>query len=121
MRVVVDMCLSPDLVHKLKEAGHDAQHWSSIGKIDALDKEILQWALEKQAVLLTHDLDFGDLLHGSKGIGPCVVIVREKDVDPNVICGPIIRVLEQFNKELGTGALISMGLHVARVRKLPLE
>ena len=44
MRLVVDMNLSPDWVAILKQAGHAAVHWSSVGSPNAKDRGILTWA-----------------------------------------------------------------------------
>jgi len=62
MRVVADMNLSPDWVALLRRAGFDAQHWSRIANPRALDPEIMEWARQHDAVVLTHDLDFGATL-----------------------------------------------------------
>ena len=44
MKVLVDMCLPPDLASALVEVGHDALHWSAIGDPKALDLNIMEWA-----------------------------------------------------------------------------
>lgn len=120
MRVLVDMCLSPVLAERLKAAGHDARHWSTIGPGNALDEAIAQWAVEQGAVVLTHDLDFGDLLAASRAKRPSVIIVREEDTAPDKVLTPVLHVLEQFMAELEAGSLISMTAQSARVRKLPM-
>ncbi|MBZ0207609.1 MAG: DUF5615 family PIN-like protein [Flavobacteriales bacterium] len=120
MKLIVDMCLSPALIQGLRNAGHEADHWSQVGNVRALDAVIMEWAFTEGRVLLTHDLDFNTLLYNSNGAGPSVVIVREQDTAPEIILQPIIRVLAQFEAELLEGALNSMGRHVARVRRLPL-
>ena len=62
MKVLVDMNLSPAWVNALREAGHQATHWSSIGPFTAPDRDVMAWARERQHIVLTHDLDFGTLL-----------------------------------------------------------
>ncbi|MEO0709085.1 MAG: DUF5615 family PIN-like protein, partial [Cyanobacteria bacterium J06649_5] len=44
MKLVIDMNLSPDWVPFLTQAGIEAVHWSKVGKPDALDAEIMEWA-----------------------------------------------------------------------------
>lgn len=121
MRVVVDMCLPPDLVAGLVEAGHDAVHWWQVGDPRVLDASIAQWARQNGCVILTHDLDFGDLLFASNEHAPSVIIVRERDTAAEHLLDPVIRVLAQFSQELNGGALIAMTNSVARVRRLPLK
>lgn len=120
MKLVVDMCLPPALVVGLRVAGHEAYHWSELGEAHASDGEIMRWAFEHDHVILTHDLDFNALLYGTKGAKPSVVVYRGTDTSPDVLLQPVLRVLAQFEVELDEGALISMGRHVARIRRLPL-
>jgi predicted nuclease of predicted toxin-antitoxin system len=121
MNLLVDMCLSPALVEGLCAGGHQACHWSSIGAPNVPDLAILEWASAHDHVIVTHDLDFNDLLFWSGRSRPSVVIVRGPDVSPVAIVHPILRVLAQFELELSAGALISMGQHLARIRRLPLR
>lgn len=120
MKLLVDMCLPPDLAVGLVTDGHEAVHWSRIGDPKALDTEITEWARLNGYTIITHDLDFGDLLYASKERSPSVVIVREKDTDAEQLLEPVLRVLAQFELELHAGALIAMTKNMARVRKLPL-
>jgi len=121
MIVVVDMCLPAELAELLNNAGHQAQHWSDVGNNKALDTEIMEWSAEHRHVVLTHDLDFGDLLFMSRKTAPSVVIVRERDTTAKVLILPVLNVLEQFASELKEGALISMSSRMVRIRLLPLE
>jgi predicted nuclease of predicted toxin-antitoxin system len=121
MRVVVDLGLPPGLVPGLVEAGNEAVHWSQVGDPKALDVSIAQWAKDNGYIILTHDLDFGDLLFASNDHSPSVIIVREKDTATEHILDPVIRVLTQFEQELRSGALIAMTNSMARVRRLPLR
>jgi len=43
MKLLIDMNLSPQLAGLLADAGYHAVHWSTIGKPDAEDSEILNW------------------------------------------------------------------------------
>ena len=47
MRVLVDMNLTYRWVQFLKDAGHEAIHWSSIGPASAKDNEICDYAREQ--------------------------------------------------------------------------
>jgi len=41
MKILIDMNLSPAWVRVLEEAGHSAIHWSTIGSLNAPDREVL--------------------------------------------------------------------------------
>lgn len=51
MKILIDMNLSPAWVSVLKEAGHTASHWSTIGLLNAPDhaKDLLLNTLNKFA------------------------------------------------------------------------
>ncbi len=120
MRIVIDMNLSPAWVSKLEQAGHDATHWSSLGRPDAPDREVLQFAGRRGAVLFTHDLDFGAILAATGAESPSVLQVHTEDPSPER-CGRIVqRVLDAQAEALSRGALISVDEARSRVRLLPL-
>jgi predicted nuclease of predicted toxin-antitoxin system len=120
MRVVVDVNLAPAWAERLRTAGHEAQHWSEIGPLDAKDSEILAWAVEHRAVVLTCDLDFGAILAAAQAHTPSVLQIRARDVMPASMGERIVGALEVLRAELEQGAIVSVDLDLARVRVLPL-
>ncbi|MBL7956766.1 MAG: DUF5615 family PIN-like protein [Flavobacteriales bacterium] len=121
MTLVVDVCMPPLLAKRLKEAGHDAVHWSEIGDPQASDSVILGRSRAQGFVIIIHDLDFGDLLAASGASGPSVIIVREQSTDPDDILSFLMRTLEQFEEEIAKGCLISVNSAFARTRPLPIR
>lgn len=121
MRLVVDVCMPPELAEQLKASGFDAIYWPEIGDPRAMDDQIVQWCAEQEAVIITHDLDFGDLLAASGASGPSVIIVREQSTDPSDILVLLRNALEQFADELSHGCLISLNATSARTRSLPIR
>ena len=120
MRLLVDMNLSPTWLSVLRQAGFKAVHWSEVGTPDAPDRELMRWAAANQYVVLTSDLDFGAILAASGRAGPSVVQIRSDLLTPAAIGGAVLRAIEQTRNELAAGALVSVDLHRARVRVLPL-
>jgi len=120
MRVVVDVNLAPAWANRLRASDYDAQHWSEIGALDAADSEILAWAAEHDAVVLTCDLDFGAILAASQARTPSVVQIRARDVLPETIGERICDVLRITGHDLEQGAIVSVDLDMARVRVLLL-
>jgi predicted nuclease of predicted toxin-antitoxin system len=76
VKLLVDMSLSPRWVETLRLAGHEATHWSTVGVLTAPDRAIMQFARENDFVVVTHDLDFGDILAATGGAKPSVVQIR---------------------------------------------
>ena len=58
MQFVVDAQLPPALARMLAGLGHTAEHVADIGLRDAEDSPIREYALEKEAVVVTKDEDF---------------------------------------------------------------
>ena len=121
MKLLIDMNLAPRWVRVLADAGHDAMHWSEVGDQRASDTEIMAYALRHGLIVLTHDLDFGDILAATGGTGPSVVQIRSDDVRADTIAGQIVRALETCSNALAHGALLSVDVDRARLRLLPLR
>jgi len=66
----------------LRSQGHDAIHLHEEGLDRLTDPEILEKARWEGRVLLTHDLDFSQLLALSKAASPSVIVFRLADMRP---------------------------------------
>ena len=75
MRFVIDAQLPPALARKLSELGHVAEHVIDIGPSDASDRQLWQYALEHEAILVTKDEDFRTM-QLSESPAPVVVWIR---------------------------------------------
>jgi predicted nuclease of predicted toxin-antitoxin system len=121
MKLLLDMNLSPRWASFLRELGWDSIHWSSVGRANASDAEIMQYAAEKKLILLTHDLDFGAILAVTHGSKPSVVQIRSEDVSPEGIGERIAAALRVAQSDLETGALLTIEPDRTRLRLLPLQ
>ena len=121
MKLLVDVCLSQELVGLLGSGGNEVVHWSSIGVSNAKDLVLLRWAAENSHVIISADLDFGDLLALSSALLPSVILVRSDDQAPRHIAPLIAAALERFSTQLQNGCLISIDDGSARMRMLPLR
>jgi predicted nuclease of predicted toxin-antitoxin system len=120
MRLLVDMNLSPDWVPLLNSRGWEAIHWSSLGKGNEPDPDLLAWARANNHIVLTQDLDFSQILYATKDSGPSVVLLRmDNEFDPaarRYICAA----LTQAEEALTQGALLTISPKRARLRRLPI-
>ena len=121
MKLLIDMNLSPKWVSVLNEAGFEAAHWSSIGRPDAPDYEILAYAKSNRYVVFTHDLDFGTILAATKADYPSVIQIRTQDVTPEYLRPLVVSALHQFEKHLEDGAIVTIDQKKLRARILPLQ
>lgn len=121
MKLILDMNLSPQWVDALAVAGFEATHWSALGDPGAADSAIMAFARARDAVILTHDLDFGTILAASGGNAPSVVQLRFGALDPASAIDAVTTALGQFRDELDKGALLTLDVRRSRVSLLPLD
>jgi len=62
MRFLADAGVSPKTIEFLKQFGHEATHVRSLGLQRAPDAELVQRARTDDSIIITFDLDFGDIL-----------------------------------------------------------
>lgn len=103
------------------EHGKQARHWSEIGPATARDEEILAWAKGREAIVFTHDLDFGALLAAGGLQGPSVIQLRSASPLPETCGAVVLAALQRFHEEVAQGALLSVDEGQARARLLPLR
>jgi predicted nuclease of predicted toxin-antitoxin system len=120
MKLLVDMNLSPLWIRFLEQRGFEAVHWSAVGAATATDTEIMEHAIARGYVILTHDLDFGALL-AMRGSGrPSVVQIRTQDVLPAAIGELVVNALSAARSQIEAGALITIDALRRRIRLLPI-
>ena len=79
MRFLADAGVSPKTVEFLKQLGHEAFHVRSLGLQRAPDPELVERARADTSVVLTFDLDFGEVLALGILDKPSVIIFRLAD------------------------------------------
>lgn len=121
MRFLADMGISPRTVAFLEGLGHDAVHLHAqdLGRME--DSAILGKAREEGRILLTHDLDFGELIAASGAKLPSIVIFRLRNMRPERVNGYLESIVKQHEELLEQGAIISVTEGQVRVRVLPIE
>jgi predicted nuclease of predicted toxin-antitoxin system len=62
MRFVADAGISPRTVDFLTQLGHEAVHVRTLGMQRAPDPDIIERARSDSSIVLTFDLDFGEVL-----------------------------------------------------------
>ena len=75
MRFLVDAQLPPALARRLAEQGHDAEHVADRQLAAASDAQVWDFALRRDAVIITKDEDFAQR-KALAASGPRVVWVR---------------------------------------------
>jgi predicted nuclease of predicted toxin-antitoxin system len=85
------------------------------------DTEILEKAMQEERVVLTFDLDFGDLLAIGGQNFPSVVIFRLRNETPSFVTAKLVDVLSRRGQILAEGAIVIVEDARHRIRRLPIE
>jgi len=120
MKFLADIGISPRVVEELRQKGHDAVHLAEQGLHRMVDGDILKKARQENCILLTHDLDFGELLAASGGNLPSVIVFRLKDMRAPNVGLHLFSILNQQSEALNKGAILSVTEQKVRVRALPI-
>ncbi len=120
MKVLIDMNLSPDWVQEFKLHEIESTHWTAVGKFDAPDIELMDWARINNYIVFTHDLDFGTILAITKAEKPSVIQVRTQNVSVDHLSNMVIFSIKHYSDLLEDGALLILDEDKKRIRILPL-
>jgi predicted nuclease of predicted toxin-antitoxin system len=82
--------------------------------------EIFQKAGREQRIVLTFDLDFGEILAASAGQIVCVVLFRLGNTRSDFVIQRLGDVLNQSSADLAQGAIVVVEDGRHRVRRLPI-
>lgn len=103
-----------------RERGHEVislreQHLERMS-----DATILDMAKREGYVVLTFDLDFGDLLATTVQFLPSVVIFRLRNQSPRSVISRLLEVISSCHEDLLAGAIVIVEQTRYRVRRLPI-
>ena len=121
MRFLADMGVASRIVDWLRAAGHDATHLRDEGLHRLPDPDILDKAAKEGRIVLTFDLDFGEILalSGSRIIS--VIIFRLHNTRTPHVIERLFSVLDQTAEALQQGAIVVVEEGRFRVRRLPIR
>jgi predicted nuclease of predicted toxin-antitoxin system len=119
MRFLLDMNLPPAMADWLRSEGHDAVHARDAGYADLPDREIFARAAEDRRIVITFDLDFGEIV-GLVGNSSCGVILLRLRLTGQRYLRERLRVaIAEAGQSLVTGAIVLVEDARIRVRQMP--
>ncbi len=121
MRFLVDMGLSTRVADWLREQGHDAVHAREIGLYRAMDQQIVDRAARDGRVVVTADLDFGELMALSGSSAVSVVLFRVSSFRFANLVARLGSALQGCSEALTSGAIVVVENDRLRIRRLPIE
>jgi predicted nuclease of predicted toxin-antitoxin system len=111
---------STETARRLREHGHDALHLRDEGLHRLPDPEILKKAAGERRIVLTFDLDFGDLLALSLDRSPSVAIFRLHDQRPATVTARLLALIRDRRPDLEAGVLVIVEDARFRLHRLPI-
>lgn len=121
MKFLVDMALSPKTARFLADLGYEAVRVNEVGLARAKDEEIIEYAANKDMVVITADLDFGTILAYTKRNKPSVIIFRLSNPSPDHVNSLLPSILPRIEEPLKKGSIIIVEDDRVRIRELPIE
>ena len=121
MKFLADMGVSISTITSLREAGHDSVHLRDEGLLKIEDANILDKARTETRIVLTFDLDFGDLLAASGQRLPSVIIFRLRNQTPSAIRPRLFKNSVRMRSGSRGGAIIVVEDARYRIRRLPVR
>jgi predicted nuclease of predicted toxin-antitoxin system len=120
VRFLADMGVAQSVVEKLRAGGHDTVHLREQRLQRYADEQVLAKAEAEKRILLTFDLDFGELLALSGGQAPSVVLFRLRNARADRVWERLTQALGSAEEELAQGAVVVVDDQTIRIRRLPI-
>ena len=120
MKLLLNMNVPLKYSALLAEKGINSIRWSDVGSPDSKDSEIMSYARNNNLIVLTYDLDFSAILSTTHEQKPSIIQIRVSAKHANKAVDLIASSLMQNKADLENGAIISIDIHKARLRLLPL-
>ena len=119
MRFLADMGVSIRVVEWLRSNGYDAKHLREEGLHRMPNGEIFTKAIHENRIIITFDLDFGEIVALSKGKKASVILFRLHNTRTSHVIHRLSTVLKDTDKALEEGAVVVVEESRHRVRCLP--
>jgi predicted nuclease of predicted toxin-antitoxin system len=120
VRFLAHMCVDVRIVNWLRQNGHDAIHLRDQGLQRMPNGEIFEKAIREDCVVITFDLDFGEIAALTEGRRTSVILFRLKNTRMHNVIERLSSVIEFFAGPLAKGSIVTVEDTRSRVRYLPI-
>jgi predicted nuclease of predicted toxin-antitoxin system len=120
MKFLLNENIPPSLSSLLQTVGWNASHANQLGLNGKSDIYIVEFAIQNEFVIITHDLDYSRIVSLSGKDKPSVLSFRLDSVSVNLLFKLISLNRIQLEHYLQMGALVSIDEKGFRFRALPV-
>ena len=120
MRFLADMGVAQRIVMWLRNEGHDAVHLREERLHRLPNGAIFEKAYAESRVILTFDLDFGEIVAISGGKPVSVILFRLHNTRTPHVIERLKKVLKDSGDDLEKGAIVVVEESRHRTRRLPI-
>jgi predicted nuclease of predicted toxin-antitoxin system len=120
MRFLTDMGVAQRIVRWLRNEGHDAVHLREERLHRLPNGAIFEKAYAESRVILTFDLDFGEIIALSGGKPVSVILFRLHNTRAAHVMERLKKVLKDSGDDLEKGAIVVVEESRHRTRRLPI-
>jgi predicted nuclease of predicted toxin-antitoxin system len=121
LRFLADAGVAPRVVEWLRTEGHDVSGLREQGLQRLPDLEVFAKASAERRIILTFDLDFGEIVALSASPSVGVILFRLHDTTTPRVIERLRAVLEASQQQLEEGAIVVVEDARHRVRAFPNE
>jgi len=118
MRFLADMGVAQRIVEWLRVQGHDAIHLREEGLQRMPNGDIFKKAASEERIILTFDLDFGEIVALSGGCRASVILFRLHNTRTPHVIDRLNKVLNDSSEALQQGAIVVVEESRHRTRHL---
>ena len=117
MKIVADENVDQQIVDRLREAGHEVLF---VAELDPgiYDEAVLLRSRQTNAILLTADKDFGELVFRQRLVHAGVLLIRLAGIEPDIKATLVAAIFDRHGEELSAGFAV-LSEHSLRLRKQP--
>lgn len=119
MRFLVDMCVDVRVAQWLRGRGDDAVHLREVGLQRLANGAIFDKAEAEGRVVVTMDLDFGEIAALSRQRRASVILMRLRDVRLSHVVARLEAVLASSGARLQEGVVLIVEDARHRIRRMP--
>jgi predicted nuclease of predicted toxin-antitoxin system len=120
MKFLADMGISMRIVQWLRSHDHDVVHLRDQNLQTLPDKEIFDKAINEGRIILTFDLDFGEIVAFSGGKQVSIILFRLRNTTTPFVLVRLGAVMKKASRLLEQGHIVIIEETRYRVRKLPI-